>query len=549
MLSAEPPSITTPKQMKITDHFPIQNNENSMEERVARMAAKDGLPLSVFVTSSDLRNLFKAKGHSLSRSSTSIRMMVTNYGMTLQLTRIFGSMPATVCVEILRKKLKEFDLDLDIDIVAITTDAASVMVKTGTLILAFQQLCYAHGLQLGILDVIYKKDEHESIQQGQIDVPLENPEAETNNDGDRSNTTDDDRFIVEVSSSSEIERELISDFNDIINKVRKIVRLFKGSPTKNDMLQEYVKKEFGRKIKLDRDCKTRWSSLATMIETFNKLKLCIAKTLIDLGLSTNIEYRFSEHKFCALENLENILNPVKLAVEVLCRQDANLIIAEATLKIMIKKLEDNHSALASKLALSWRRLTMRRVMIKHFIFQRKIYFEKKLKTVIRMQLSLSNSYDNNDDEEVVQAVQITNNNEEVSPFDLTLQQKLELTISSASNVICPAPSRANTLESIIKKKMTLYESGGSMGKYLTFTYNALKGIPPTSVETERPFSAAGYIVSKIRRSLADDTLDMLCFLRKHFQLNADQTNTNISFVNIQLKMILVFVSIVCRLFF
>ncbi|KAF2895264.1 hypothetical protein ILUMI_10913 [Ignelater luminosus] len=54
MLSAEPPSITTPKRMKITDHFPIQNNENSMEARVARMAAKDGLPLSVFVTSSDL---------------------------------------------------------------------------------------------------------------------------------------------------------------------------------------------------------------------------------------------------------------------------------------------------------------------------------------------------------------------------------------------------------------------------------------------------------------------------------------------------------------
>ncbi|KAF2901604.1 hypothetical protein ILUMI_04583 [Ignelater luminosus] len=476
MLSEEPPSITTPKRMKITDHFPIQNNENSMEERVARMAAQDGLPLSVFVRY--LRDLFKAKGHSLPRSSTSIRMMVMNYGMTLRikvlyelselketdhrflltfdewtsssnrrylninvhtyandrvlfwnlgLTRIFGSIPATVCVEILRKQLKELDLDLDIDIVAITTDAASVMVKTGTLIPAFQQLCYAHDWQLGILDVIYKKkNEHESIQQGQIDVPLEKSEAKTNNDGDRLNITDDDRCIVEVSSSSEIERELIYDFNDIINKVRKIVRLFKGSPTKNDMLQEYVKKEFGRKIELDRDCKTRWSSLATMIETFNKLKLCIAKTLIDLSLSRNIECRFSEHEFCALENLENILKPVKLAVEVLCRQDANLIIAEATLKFMIKKLEDNHSALASELALSLRRpKNLLRKEIKDF--------------VIRMQFSLSNSYDNNDNEEVVQAVQVTNNNEEVSPSDLTLQQELELTISSASNVICPDP--------------------------------------------------------------------------------------------------------------
>ncbi|KAF2888514.1 hypothetical protein ILUMI_17659 [Ignelater luminosus] len=342
MLSAEPPSITTPKRMKITDHFPIQNNENSMEERVARMAAKDRLPLSVFVISSDLRDLFKAKGHFLPRSSTSIRMMIMNYGMTLRMK---------VLHEL--SELKETDhrfsftsdewtsssnrryLNINVhtyandpvlfwnlgvtrifgntDIVAIATDTASVMDKTGTLTSAFQQLCYAHGLQLGILDVIYKKKNgHESIQQGQIDVLLENPEAETNNDGDKSNITDDDRFIVEVSSSSEIERELISDFNDIINKVREIVRLFKGSPTKNDMLQEYVKKEIGRKIKLDRDYKTGWSSLATMIET---LKLCIAKTLIDLG------------------------------VEVLCRQDANLNIAEATLKFMIKKLKDNHSEL------------------------------------------------------------------------------------------------------------------------------------------------------------------------------------------------------------
>ncbi|GBP88554.1 hypothetical protein EVAR_21762_1 [Eumeta japonica] len=88
-----------------------------------------------------------------------------------------------------------------------------------------------------------------------------------------------------------------------------------------------------------------------MVEKFNKLKLCIAKTLIDLGLSANIEYRFSQHEFDALVNLENILKPVKLAVEVLCRQDATLITAEATLKFMIKKLEDNNSALASELAL------------------------------------------------------------------------------------------------------------------------------------------------------------------------------------------------------
>ena len=42
------------------------------------------------------------------------------------------------------------------DIVAICTDGASVMRKVGGLLEAEQQLCYAHGIQLAVLDVLYK---------------------------------------------------------------------------------------------------------------------------------------------------------------------------------------------------------------------------------------------------------------------------------------------------------------------------------------------------------------------------------------------------------
>ncbi|GBP60458.1 hypothetical protein EVAR_37494_1 [Eumeta japonica] len=100
-------------------------------------------------TSSSNRRCLNINAHTYAND----RALFWNLG----LTRIFGSMPATVCVETIRKKLKKFEIDLDEDIVAITTDGASVMVKTGSLVPAFQQLCYAHGLQLGILDVLYKK--------------------------------------------------------------------------------------------------------------------------------------------------------------------------------------------------------------------------------------------------------------------------------------------------------------------------------------------------------------------------------------------------------
>jgi hypothetical protein len=43
-----------------------------------------------------------------------------------------------------------------------------------------------------------------------------------------------------------------------------------------------------------------------------------------------------------------------------------------------------------------------------------------------------------------------------------------------------------------------------------------KTIKPTSVESERGFSASDNFVTKLRSSLEDDTLNALCFLRAYF---------------------------------
>ncbi|KOB67331.1 Amyloid protein-binding protein 2 [Operophtera brumata] len=40
------------------------------------------------------------------------------------------------------------------------------------------------------------------------------------------------------------------------------------------------------------------------------------------------------------------------------------------------------------------------------------------------------------------------------------------------------------------------------------------------VVKKRPFSAAGYLASKRRSRLADDSLNILCFLRSYFQNNS-----------------------------
>ena len=62
--------------------------------------------------------------------------------------------------------------------------------------------------------------------------------------------------------------------------------MFRKSQTKNDILQQYIKTDFGKDIVLLKNCKTRWSSLLLMLNINNVkyylLQVCIKKALIDI---------------------------------------------------------------------------------------------------------------------------------------------------------------------------------------------------------------------------------------------------------------------------
>ncbi|GFY18513.1 hypothetical protein TNCV_2397401 [Trichonephila clavipes] len=61
-------------------------------------------------------------------------------------------------------KLAKHEFFLKDDIVSMKTDGARVTKKVGKLIGANQQLCYAHGIQLGVIDVLYQKIRNRRIQ-------------------------------------------------------------------------------------------------------------------------------------------------------------------------------------------------------------------------------------------------------------------------------------------------------------------------------------------------------------------------------------------------
>ncbi|OMJ23544.1 hypothetical protein AYI70_g2210 [Smittium culicis] len=77
-------------------------------------------------------------------------------------------------------------------------------------------------------------------------------------------------------------------------------------------------------------------------------------------------------------------------------------------------------------------------------------------------------------------------------------------------------SPAKDLNLIFRKEISYFIDQKVMGKHLEKVYNILSTVKTTSVDSERVFSSAGNFVTKIRSRLNDDSSDMLCFLKAHF---------------------------------
>ena len=102
---------------------------------------------------------------------------------------------------------------------------------------------------------------------------------------------------------------------------------------------------------------------------------------------------------------------------------------------------------------------------------------------------------------------------------MPLEQQLQLAIEKSMKpaVAHDASHDSTTVLSMIKKEMQLFEGGGLRGKNLQAAYLYLLTIPPSSVESERAFSSAGVLCTRIRTRLSDSVLDDMLFMRAYFQ--------------------------------
>ncbi|XP_037823818.1 uncharacterized protein LOC119612145 [Lucilia sericata] len=378
-----------------------------------------------------------------------------------------------------------------------------------------QQLCFAHGLHLALIDVIYKKTA--------IIFPEEEFSSDDDEDvGDLEVVNPEDIFKV---CSYEKENNITDNFHvkPLIDKIRKTVKMFRKSPTKNDILQKYVKDDKGKELKLLIDCRTRWNTLFEMCQRFSELEIPLKKTFIDLKCE-----QFTDDEFRSIKKIVNVLNPIKITLEALCRSDMTLCKADAALTFMLKEISAMKCDMGDDLCISLRkRIDERRSVystILNFlqnpninsIFDQNVDITKIKYEIKKLNLRL-NQDENSSDSTAGNEINIASD-EELEDDNVSIAQKLQNAIDQ-----CKSPIRhiRNTDEDEFNSKLNneiqMFVSEGIRGTILNITYKYLQTILPTSVECERCFSTAAYVGNKKRSRLSDETLNALIFLRNYLK--------------------------------
>ena len=143
-----------------------------------------------------------------------------------------------------------------------------------------------------------------------------------------------------------------------MRKIQKIVIFYRRSPVKNDMLQKLVTDERGRELKLQKDCKTRWSSVVIMIWNFLVLKVQIYDDLSDRGM----EHMFPrEREIDHAKELTAALKIIAWATTKLGARDMNLAEADRIFEFALTELDKLGTNIADELRMSmFQRLFSRR---------------------------------------------------------------------------------------------------------------------------------------------------------------------------------------------
>ena len=179
----------------------------------------------------------------------------------LGMVRVWSTQTAETVLKLVEVRLADFKMNFD-HITAMVTDGASIMVKLGQLAPCEHVICLSHTLHLVITDVFYPKKKSKSVE---VEDEVEDEVPDTDDESEDEDINDEDASLPDPTRDGD-STSLAASIDPVIKKVRVIVQKFRRSPVINDALQEEVMKKYGKELSVIRDCKTRWSSLHSMIE-------------------------------------------------------------------------------------------------------------------------------------------------------------------------------------------------------------------------------------------------------------------------------------------
>lgn len=274
------------------------------------------------------------------------------------------------------------------------------------------------------------------------------------------------------------------------------------------------------------------------------------------------DWDFSDNEITALRDLAEALEPLELAINQLGSRSMNLVVAECVYQYTSSLFQRLESPIARKLEKSFiHRLNERRNptlvhlicflkdpsfwdkekdFLGHRIQKRHI---KKLATdLVKRLFPDDTSYQNPSGLEFDEDgdIELFEDSEKEEPPEMSNAEKLQVRKKAKKHFILMkenlkyiillqklcADAFAASDDCSSQKDLQPANVAGEMMKFaqtkyrtplLTKLFNALKTIPPSSIESERAFSVTGQFITKLRTGLGDDSIDALVFLKTHYK--------------------------------
>ena len=144
--------------------------------------------------------------------------------------------------------------------------------------------------------------------------------------------------------------DILPELKVLITKVRKIVKLFRKSPVKNDdILQPQVIHSFGKEKQLHFDTRTRWNSILKMLQRSYEMRKEIKMAMLELDQEFNLD----DEDLTKIKELCETLTPLEMAVNYHCHESTDLILAENVVAFTFKKMSETKTLIENALAQSF----------------------------------------------------------------------------------------------------------------------------------------------------------------------------------------------------